>query len=166
MTPDGTNWLGRANRRLTGATITGHEGWFAWTANAGGANRRPHPYIQIAQVDLNAFTAVNNHNIWDPAAATAYPALSTNSDDEVGIAYFRGGGTSFVDQVIGIVTPPEKYVVAQAGVRGPVGNNCGDYLAVRRHNPDGRIFSAAGFTLQAGSGTQDATPHFVMFRRQ
>ncbi len=164
-TPDGFNWLGRADRRIVGATQAGNELWFAWGANRGGANARPQPYVQIARIDATTFQVIDNINLWDPQSAIFYGALATNSNSEVGVSYTIGGGGLFPSHVVGILTGTRKEQVAVAGVRGPAGGKWGDYMTVRRHSPNDKLFASAGFTLQAGSGLTDATPDFILFGR-
>lgn len=165
LTPDNNNWLGRADRRMTAATKRGNELWFGWTANQGGANHRPHPYAQIARVDATTFALIDNVNLWDPSSAIAYPAMTTGANNDVAAVYTIGGGGLFPAYVVAFLTTPALHLVVESSVRGPKGDNWGDYLTVRGHDPDGGVYAAAGFTLQAGSGTQDATPHYVAFRR-
>jgi len=164
-TPDGFNWLGRSDPRIVGATNSDSEVWFAWNANSGGANQRPHPYVQIARLRTDDFSVIDNTNIWDPDAAIAYPALSTNDAGEIGISYMLGGGAHFPTFVVGILTGARKDMVAVEGIRGPADGVWGDYLTIRRHHPNAKLFDAAGYALQNQQGSSDATPHFVMFGR-
>ena len=64
-TPDGRSWLDRADPRITGATLAGSDLYFAWGVNAG-SNRRPQPFIQIAKIDANDLTLLENINVFDP----------------------------------------------------------------------------------------------------
>jgi len=165
LTPDHFNWLGRADRRIVGATQVGDELWFAWGANRGGANARPQPYVQIARIDANNFQVIENINLWDPNSAIFYAAIATNSGSEVGVSYTIGGGGLYPSHVVGILTGARKEQVAVAGLRGPAGSQWGDYLTLRRDASNDKLFAAAGFTLQKGKGLTDATPDFVLFGR-
>lgn len=168
QTPDGQNWMKRADNRLTGATRRGNELWFAWTSNAGGANNRPNPFIQIARINATTFKLIENINIWDATSGTCFPALSTNSRNEVGVAYMIGGGGingRFPTHVVGILTGTRREVTTFASTRGPADQKWGDYLTVRRHYPNTRLFSATGYTLQGGTGAADATPNYALFGR-
>lgn len=164
-TPDGFNWLGRSDPRMVGATQSGSELWFAWNASGGGANNRPNPYVQIARLNADDFSVIDNINIWDPNVAIAYAALSTNATGEVGISYMMGGGGQYPTHTVGILTGASKNVVAVAGIRGPSDEVWGDYLTIRRHYPNTKLFAAAGYALQNQTGMSDATPHFVLFGR-
>ena len=164
-TPDGFNWLGRADQRIVGATKAGSHLYFAWGANRGGINQRPAPYVQIAKVHATSFKVLDNINLWDPASALAYPALSTNSRRQVGVSYVLGGGGRCPSHAVGLLTGTRRDMVAVEGTRGPSGREWGDYLTVRRLQPGGRLFCATGYTLQAGGGTANATPDYVVFGR-
>lgn len=164
-TPDNRNWLGRADRRIVGATRADGQLWFAWGSNSGGANNRPQPFVQIARLQEETFQVLENINLWHPDSAIFYAALSTNSRGEVGVSYMIGGGPRFPTHVVGILTNDRRETVAVTGQRGPAGHRWGDYLTVRRHSPDDRLFTATGYTLENGNGTNDAMPHFVLFGR-
>jgi hypothetical protein len=172
-TPDGGRWLDRADPRITGATLAGTELYFAWGVDAG-SNRRPQPFVQIARIDAQNLTLLENINIFDPDSATCYGALSTNSDNEVGVSYMIGGGERFPSHVVGFLTGTRTDVIVAAGERAPLpdprnGNyEWGDYLTVRPVFPlDRKLFAATGYTMKgAGDGSnRDVTPRFVLFGR-
>jgi len=171
-TPDGRSWLDRADPRITGATLAGADLYFAWAVNAG-SNQRPQPFIQIAKIDANDLTLIDNINIFDPDSATCYGALSTNSDDEVGISYVIGGGPRFPTHVVGILTGNRKDVITAASDTGPEPNpttnmgEWGDYLTVRPVFPDRKLFAATGYTMNGGpnASNRSALPRFVVFGR-
>jgi hypothetical protein len=170
-TPDGRSWLDRADPRITGATLAGTDLYFAWGVNIG-SNHRTQPFIQIAKIDANDLTLLENINIFDPDSAICYGALSTNADGEVGISYMIGGGPRFPSHVVGILTGNRKDVMAAAGGSGPAPNptnnagEWGDYLTVRPIFPDRKLFAATGYTLKgANASNRNVTPRFVAFGR-
>jgi hypothetical protein len=164
-TPDGRNWLARADGRHSGATLTGNELWFAWGSAKGGANARPQAFVQIARINATTKALIENINIWNPDFAYFYAALATNSNDEVGVSVAMGGGAKFPSHVVGILTGTRKLVTAFAGNRGPSDNKWGDYLTVRRNYPNEKQFCASGYVLKSGAGASDATPNFTVFGR-
>jgi hypothetical protein len=164
-TPDHHDWLQRADGRMTGATLAKGELWFAWSANRGGANDRPQPYVQIARLKASTQALLENINLWDPSSAICYPALNTNSNDEVGVSYAIGGPGRNLSHVVGILTGTRREVQTFAGNRGPSDGKWGDYLTVRRAYPRQKLFAATGYTLQASTGTRDAVPNFTVFGR-
>jgi len=170
-TPDGRRWLDRADPRITGATLAKNELWFAWSVDRN-SNHRPGPFVQIARIDATNLTLLDNINIFDSNSATAYGALSTNENGEVGISYMIGGGPLAPSHVVGILTGVRKDIVVSNGDRGPLdpqsGNGeWGDYLTVRRVYPNQKLFAATGFTMKGpGDGSnRDVTPRFVVFGR-
>ena len=175
VTPDGRTWLDRADPRITGATLAGTELYFAWAVNAN-SNHRPKPFVQIARIDSENLTLLENINVFDPDSATCYGALSTNAEGEVGISYMIGGGPKFPSHVVGILTGTRKDVIVAAGERGPLpdqrsGNGeWGDYLTVRpvfKDKKSQNLFAATGYTMKgAGDGSnRDCTPRYVVFGR-
>jgi hypothetical protein len=165
VTPDGFNWLGRADSRVLGATLVGTELWFSWGSNAGGANGRPHPFTQVARIDSSTLTVLDNLNLWDPGDAIAYAALESNDVGEVGVSYMFGGGDAFPSHAVGLLTGTVVHTTTAQGAHGPEEQRWGDYLTIRRHHPDGHLFAATGYTLQQGSTRLDGTPRFVLFER-
>lgn len=170
--PDGNRWLDRADSRITGATQAGQELWFAWAVDRG-SNQRPNPFIQIARINAQDLTLIENLNIFDPDSATCYAALGTNAQSEVGISYMVGGGPRNPSHVVGMLTGARKDVVVSEGDRGPLPDSqtgkgeWGDFLTVRPMFPDRTNFAATGYTMlgTADGSNRDATPRFVVFGR-
>ena len=170
-TPDGRRWLDRADSRITGATLAGTELWFAWSVDSG-SNHRPRPFVQVARIDAQDMTLVENVNVFDTDSATCYAGLSSNLN-EVAMSYMIGGGSRFPSHVVALLTGTRKDVLAGAGDRGPVGDpstgkgEWGDYLAVRPVFPlERKLFAATGYTLKGTvDARNDATPRFVVFGR-
>jgi hypothetical protein len=170
-TLDGRRWLDRADPRLSGATLAGNELWFAWSVDKN-SNHRPKPFIQIARISAVTMALIENVNVFDANSATAYGALATNADGEVGISYIMGGDPRNPTHVVGILTNARKDVIVSAGDRSPLdpvsGNGeWGDYLSVRPAFPSDKLFAASGYTmLGAEDGTnRDVTARFVIFGR-
>ncbi|MGI9234854.1 MAG: hypothetical protein ACR2RD_14565 [Woeseiaceae bacterium] len=164
-TPDGRQWLNRADSRLLGATKAGDHLYFAWSAGRGGTNQRPQPYVQIAKVSARTRRLRENINIWDANAATAYPALATNNRRQVGITFALGGGRHHPSQAVGTLTGPDRYLIARAGRATPRSGQWGDYLTIRRRYPNPSLFAVAGFTKKGGTRANDSTPSYVVFGR-
>ncbi|MEP7266274.1 MAG: hypothetical protein ABI844_01515 [Saprospiraceae bacterium] len=164
-TPDGKDWLKRADGRHIGATLASGELWFSWGSAKGGANNRPQAFVQIARIKISTMTLAQNINLWDTKAAIFYAGLSTNSNNEVGASFAMGGGTIFPRHMVGILTNTGRQVVTFSGNRGPADNKWGDYLTVRRNYPNQKLFCATGYVLKSGAGLSDATPNVTIFGR-
>ena len=171
-TADGRRWLDRADPRITGATMAKKELWFAWSVDRN-SNHRPRPFIQVARIDSTNLTLIDNVNVFNSTSATAYPALATNANDEVGITYMVGGGPLNPSHVVGMLTGTRRDVIVSNGDRGPLSDDdsgkgeWGDYLTLRRAFPNQKLFAAAGFTMKGpgDSSNRDCTPRFVVFGR-
>jgi hypothetical protein len=170
-TPDGQRWLDRCDPRITGATRAHVDGandelWFAWSVDRD-SNHRPNAFVQIARIDATNLTLLDNINVFDLNAATAYGALSSNVDGEVAISYMLGGGQQFPSVMVGILTGTRKDLLVAQGERGTADSQWGDYLTVRPVFPDRKLFAATGYTMKgAGDGSnRDATPRYVVFGR-
>ena len=172
-TPDEQRWLDRADPRITGATLVsppaGEELWFAWSVDAK-SNHRPNPFVQIARIDATTLTLLENVNVFDDNSATAYGALSSNSDNEVGISYMIGGSQQFPSLMIAILTGTRRDLLASTGSRGTSDGQWGDFLTVRpvfAGGKAGNLFAATGYTMTGpGDGSnRDATPRYVVFGR-
>jgi hypothetical protein len=164
-TPDGHDWLQRADPRLVGATLAGAELWFAWGSAKGGINARPNAFVQIARINATTMTLIENINLWDPSSAIGYAGLSTNSNNEVGASYTIGGGPRFPTHVVGILTGTRRQVITFTSTRGPADNKWGDYLTARRNYANQKLFLGTGYSLQSGAGSSDATPNLTIFGR-
>ena len=165
VTPDGKDWLKRADGRHVGATLAGNELWFSWGSAKGGANHRPQGFVQIARINATNLTLIENINLWDPNSAIFYAGLNTNTNKEVGVSFMIGGGTRFPTHVVGILTGTQRQVTTFVSTRGPADNKWGDYLTVRKNYPNQKLFCATGYSLLSGAGSSDATPNFTIFGR-
>src|SRR5205807_2591740 len=106
-----------------------------------GSNHRSKPFVQIARIAAHNTTLIENINVFDSDSATAYGALATNANNEVGISYMIGGAV-FPSHVVGILTGQRHDVKAGIGERGPLPDSdnkfqWGDFLTVR---PVGKLF--------------------------
>jgi hypothetical protein len=170
-TPDGRRWLDRIDPRMTGATLAGDELWFAWSVDAD-SNHRPKPFVQMARINRNDMSLIEDVNLFDADSAIAYAGLATNANNEVGVSYMIGGAV-FPSHVVGMLSNNRLSVVAGTGDRSPMPDpqghfDWGDFLTARPIFPDRKLFAGAGYTLvgtQDGDN-QDATPRFVVFGRR
>lgn len=170
-TPDGRRWLDRADPRITGATLAGNELWFAWSVDTR-SNQRDKPFVQMARINIETMSLIENVNLFDSDSAIAYAGLATNSNHEVGVSYMIGGAV-FPSHVVGIMSNNRVSVVTAKGQRSPLPNpqghyEWGDFLTARPVFPDCTSFAAGGYTLVGtkDGDNQDATPRFVVFARQ
>jgi hypothetical protein len=163
---DGTNWLQRCDPRITGAWVAKGKIGLAWSANRRGA--RPYPYVRVVEIDEQTMQDGVNHDIWSPNYAYAYPNGCPNDQGEIGITLFRGGNTINPGHVVGFWNEATQHWQLRAtasGTNGPADNKWGDYLACRRHVPDGLTWIATGYTLKGGGARTNIEPRVVIFGR-
>jgi hypothetical protein len=172
LTPGNQNWLEGNDSRLLGGTLAGTELWFAWGPDSGGTDDHRHPYVQIARLDATTFDAAQHvivssgNPVADIASSTAavhFGALASNAQGEVAATYLVGGGDSHPTLRVAILTPPRKDFFIHAST-GDANQRWGDYLTIRRHVPDGRLFAATGYTADKDHPTRSIVS-FVIFGR-
>jgi hypothetical protein len=152
--PDSSDWISGDNR-IIGATKVNNQLWFAWTAapgtGSGGGFNFPQAHIQIAKVDLTQdYKVVEQTQVWNASYAFAYPSLTTNSNNEVGISCAWGGGANYGSHVVGILG---DFVLWYGEASDRTSTNTsptrfGDYVHVRLAHPDTRFFSAFGYSVE------------------
>ena len=166
--PDGNNWLGRADDRITGAWVAEGQLGFMWTANSG--SQRPNPYIKVAQIKEDGMTLIGEPDIWSGNATFAYPDACPNDRGHIGITLFYGTPNTPPCHVVGIRDDYSNQQwdlqITRAGTNGPRDDKWGDYLSCRQHSPDGLTWVASGFTLQGGSSWTNVEPRVVHFGRE
>lgn len=162
--PDGADWLGRCDDRITGAWLANGSVGLAWSANSRAG--RPFPYVRVVEIDPAAAQATADRDIWNPTFAYAYPNGCPNDRGDVAITLFRGGGPWQPSLLVGIwdaTLGRWRLRRAKDGTNGPADNKWGDYLTCRRHAPDGLTWVACGYTLQGGTGLPHVEPRVVVF---
>ncbi|MBI1278785.1 MAG: hypothetical protein GC179_11715 [Anaerolineaceae bacterium] len=151
--PDSTDWISE-DHRIIGATRVNNQLWFAWTAasgdGGGGGFKFPQAHIQIAKFDVSQdYKLIEQTQIWNADHAFAYPSLTTNSDNEVGISLAWGGGKYYGSHAVGILG---DFVVWYGEASDKTSaktspTRWGDYVHVRLAHPDTRFFSAFGYAV-------------------
>jgi hypothetical protein len=174
--PDGRNWFSgteNATHKVRGATCTGSEILFFWTASQGGGF--PFPYWSISRFSRNSSRTYNESNeVWSSSAAWAYASGHSNDRNDVGGTATYGGGSTFYPSTVAWIR--DSYSITGSGfgldsqfvtlgASGPPISRWGDYLTARRHSPYGNTWVGTGFTLQSAGGGTD-TPDYVWFGRR
>ena len=171
--PNGNNWFAKVfpNNAVIGATRQNDLIWLAWMASAGdggnGGFNFPHPHVQVAKVRIGTYELVEQMTIWNPDFAFGYPCFATNSEGEVGVALgWGGGGSLHANSAVGFMG---DYVVWYRNGSTWTHTRWGDYVAVRRSAPDGRVFAGFGYVIVADATTTAGyrfEPYFVRFARE
>jgi hypothetical protein len=178
-TPDGVDWLAKnfngpggnsfPRNGVIGATRSGNQLWFAWSAGTDSNFKQPH--IEMVTLDRgNNFSKMQQVQIWNNDYAFAYPALATNAcTGEVGLSFEFGGNGNYENHVVGFWGDFIAYITTGSNSGT---DRFGDYVTIRQapvteSNP-GNLFTAFGFGVNAvpppGSGKQSDV-RYVLFGR-
>ena len=166
--PDGRNWMGRCDPRITGVWVAGGRIGVMWSANRR-LPQRPFPYVRVVRLDEATKALIDEPDIWNAAFAYAYPDAYPNGSGNVGVTMFRGGGPHHPSHLVGFRDDGAnawRLRVTRSGTNGPTDGKWGDYLTCRRHAPQPNTWVAAGYTLQGGGERQNIQPRYVHFGRR
>lgn len=170
--PNSNNWFGWGfpNNAVIGITRRLNELWLAWTASSGdggsGGFNFPHPHVQVVKLNTATWAVIEQMQVWNPDHAFGYPSLATNSDNEVGIALgWGGGGTLNANSAVGFMG---DYVVWFRDGSTWTHTRWGDYISIRRAEPESQMFAAFGFvTIDTSTGAGHRfDPFYVLFGRE
>ena len=179
-TPDGRDWLGKnfsgtggggafPRNGVIGATRSGNQIWFAWSAGTDTNFQRAH--VEMVTLDRsNNFNVIQQVQVWNNNFSFAYPALATNAcTGEIGLSFEFGGGGNYENHVVGFWGDFVAYITTGSDVGT---TRFGDYVTIRQEpstqtNP-GNLFNAFGYGLNSipppGAGTL-VDVHYVLFGR-
>lgn len=179
--PNGNNWFGGGvdssgastgfpDNAVIGICRRLNELWLGWTASNGdggsGGFNFPHPHVQIVKINIGDWKVIEQMQVWNPDHAFGYPSLATNTDNEVGIALGWGGGGSLnANTAVGFMG---DYVVWYRDGSTWTHTRWGDYVTIRRAEPESRMFAGFGFvTIDTSTGAGHRfDPYYVLFGRE
>ena len=164
IAPNGVNWLGRVDSRITGASVGNGVITFTWTS--GSRQNRPHAYCRVARIRENNRAVIDQPDIWSQNRAWAYPAAASNAGGVVGFTAFYGGVDRHPGHVVGARdddagTWRARY--ARLGSHSPSAGRWGDYLNCRAHSPSTETWVASGYALEGGEARENVVPRVVHF---
>jgi len=164
--PDGHDWCGASDTRITNGWVLGSKIGFFWNVPSG--NRFPYPYINAATFDKRDLTYLSRPYIWSPNHAWLYAAASP-STDQLGIVAFYGGGSFYPSIAAGLRDDSfdsgrgwNMHSIVR-GSNGPQTNEWGDFIQVSPYSGVGPIFVASGFTLRGGDTESHLLNSYFMF---
>jgi len=171
--PGGVDWLKYLDYfprfGVLGATRSGNTLWFAWSASSGQADTSSPKYanahVRVARVDISIMNTIAEIQIWNDDYAFAYPSLSTNMQNEVGIALGWGGKSNNANAAVGILG---DYVVWYENGSDVATTRWGDFVTCR--SPGGKSTRFAGFGYYIKKDTTRPKgyyfdPYYVLFGR-
>lgn len=183
--PDGNDFLefqgcGGFSASVAGAAMEGSGGdgngriWVGWTSGTreegtkyrdgtdklDGAKTFPQPHVELAILDPNRGSLVEQQAIWNNAYAYSYPYLASGPSGEVVMTYMAGGGgKQYPGWGVGYLTNRRSFARVADGTVGST--RVGDYLAVRPAWPSRKLFAATGNVLDASG----YLPYYALFGR-
>jgi len=173
MTTGGQDWFSEQAQfvqAVSGATRSGNQLWFAWTAGTDG--NFPQPHVEMVALDRgDNFHKLQQVQIWNPNYAFGFPALaSCPCTGEIGLSLFCGGNGNYVDHVVGLWGDFLVYGTTASDADSP--SRYGDFLTIRQATPTdanpGNLFTAFGYGVngvpQPGSGVM-MDIRYVLFGR-
>jgi hypothetical protein len=179
ITPDGRDWLAKnfngpggnsfPRNGVIGATRSGSQLWFAWTAGTDSNFQRPH--VEMVTLDRgNNFNKSQQVQVWNNNYAFGYPALATNAcTGEVGLSFEFGGNGHYENHVVGFWGDFIAYITTGSNVGT---TRFGDYVTIRQTPPTdanpGNLLNAFGYGFNSvpppGAGIRTDV-HYVSFGR-
>jgi hypothetical protein len=166
--PDGNDWMARVDTRLTaawgGPAVIG----FAWTAPQDSFFQ--YPQVRMAVVRTSDMTILAQPIIWNNEFAFALPAVSSDSNGDLGLSLHYGGNHLFPSHSVGIIHPANNWtdgqwaiqlVQTKLGQHAPSDGDWGDYGAVRELDKPSSAWTTIGYTLQGTQG--DVQLDYIQF---
>ena len=156
--PQGGDWLGRADDRITAGWLSGDTIGFAWTASRDVNFRFPH--VRVAVLNKDTKELVEEPHIYSRDFAYAYPAAAPNSIGEVAITVNFGGDSVNPSCAIGVLrkqgNAKNRWILATsaAGKAFPPDKKWGDYLTLRLDGKNPRNWVTASFVRENNGTTQ------------
>jgi len=164
VAPNKVDWLGRADGRITGASVGGGRICLMWTA--GSKTDRPHPYCKVVRIDEAGKKVIDQPDIWSRERAWAYPATCANRAGTIGFTAFYGGVDRNPGHVVGARDDSAnswRSIYSRLGSHSPAEPKWGDYLTCRTDGREGSSWVAVGYTLEGGEARTDILPRMVQF---
>jgi hypothetical protein len=178
--PDGRDWLGRIDGRMTAAWYnrTNDTFGFAWTSAQGTpAATFPFPHVRAAVFKAADPPTLDSQPIlYSKTTAYAYPAVAADAQGQLGVSVAYGGGTAnYPSHAVGFLTPPPgangfwtwTLAAAHQGDTGPQFDAWGDYFWVC-HDPGtaGQFLGVGAVPLKVtGTDAHRTEVQLARFRR-
>ena len=162
--PNGINWLGRTDPRITGATVGGGAITLMWTAGSDAGH--PHAFARVVRISEANKQVTGQPDVWSANRAWAYPAVSTNDGGLLGFTAFYGGVDRNPGHVVGVrddAAGAWSTAYSRLGTDSPDVAKWGDYLTCRADSPAAATWIATGYTLEGGQARTDILPRIVRF---
>ncbi len=174
--PDGLEWLGMADGRITAAWVADNCIGFAWTARQDPENGYPFPHVRVVLLDEQTKAVKAEPHLWNPQFAYAYPAAVPNGSGTVGFSVCYGGKLVWPSHAVAVLStgsPPTWDVMSTvSGTDGPGEKDTqgallkrwGDFLTIRR-GKEPKSWVTIGYALEHGSKRTAVRLHYITFQK-
>ncbi len=171
LAPNGVNWGGRADSRITGAWYKGSEYGFMWGCPPRGG--RPQVYLRTIRIATATNTLLSTQDTWSDTYQFLYPAAAVNADLEIGCCAAIANSISLHPTTcFFMVDACQPSFSGQAvawftgGSSPATPNTWGDYFSLQRHSHYPSTFVGTGMTCRNGGTSDRSEPHYVWFCRE
>lgn len=170
--PDGREWIGANDGRITGGYANHEEMGFLWTCRQNPPSR-PLPFVRVSRLRVSDRTLLGEADIFGGSAtAFGYPATSTNAIGSVGVVMAFGSTTqhvsacsTVVDGVYGNWGGSLGLLAAANGTHGAPANRWGDYLSVEPWTQNPLAFTGTQMRQSGGVSQANTESRVIMFQR-
>jgi len=172
--PNGVNWAGRADGRITGAWFRSAANEYGFMWHCGPRSGRAQCYVRTIRISGASNTLLATEDTWSSTLQFMYPAAAVNGRGEVGCCAAIADGTSLNPTTCYFMvdTACEPFFHGQSvswftGNAAPsTANRWGDYFSVQRHPVLVNTFVGTGMTCRGGGANGNSEPHYVWFGRE
>jgi len=170
--PDGREWIGANDGRITGGYANHEEIGFLWTCRQNPPSR-PLPFVRVSRVKVSDRSLIGEADIFGGSTtAFGYPAASTNSIGNVGVVMAFGSTTlhvaacsTVVDGVYGVFGGSLGLLSGANGTNGAPANRWGDYLSVEPWTANPLVFTGTQMRQNGGTSQANTESRVIMFQR-
>jgi hypothetical protein len=168
--PNGVNWAGRADSRITGAYFKSGEYGFMWHCPT--RSGRAQVYVRTIRINSGTNALIATEDTWSATLQFMYPAAAVNASGEIGCCTAIGSSTVHPTTCYFMVDSCFPNFHGQSvswfsGNASPTtASRWGDYFSVQRHSHYANTFAATGMTCRDGGANGNSEPHYVWFCRE
>lgn len=168
--PNGVNWAGRADSRITGAWFRSAANEYGFMWHCGPTTGRAQVYVRTIRISGATNTLISTQDTWSATYQFMYPAACVNAAGDIGCCTAIGSST---------LNPTTCYFIVDTGclpnfsgqsVNWFTGNAApstasrwGDYFSLQRHPVNTNTFIGTGMTCRDGGANSNSEPHYVWF---
>ena len=168
--PDGRQWVGANDGRITGGYANHEEIGFLWTCRQNPPTRAM-PYVRVSRYRVADRTLLAEHDIADSTFCFAYPGVSVNAIGQVGLVLAYGSNTAHVSAASCVIDHVYQgwgglsLLSSANGTNGAPADRWGDYLTVEPWTPNPLTFVGTQMRQNGGTASANTESRVVMFQR-